>query len=382
MNNVNEEVELSNENLDDIPEITDDMNAEIASKTIEDNTHVNGIIVEPTEENNEEERSFEDMLADLGEAEVEEEPDFTLEDIKRSFNQSDLGISMTVEGYEKQPEEDDGIDPKYKISDESALKLLEIMNRVKAKEDFNIYANLPEEIKTMINDKLKRNGLGGYSVQSNTYRNQMAKSLINEFINTISMDRTLNNFNKEIENIATTANKEISELYKDYNNERDTYLANLLSKIPEDDPKRQVLIESMDAIYDSYALVRLKDAVVDMKPFKSIEIEKPQSRIYNRFEDKYQGSQYNMYSLKMVQGVLEKYNHTEVKNGNQLFLMGFAKFCQKYNPDVPQQHAFMYYTVYNIILLDIYKDKTLEEFGTPLLQRINEIIDILVSHQN
>ena len=138
----------------------------------------------------------------------------------------------------------------------------------------------------------------------------------------------------------------------------------------------------MDAIYDSYVLVRLKDAVVNMKPFKSIEIEKPQSRIYNRFEDKYQGSQYNMYSLKMVQGVLEKYNHTEVKNGNQLFLMAFAKFCQKYNPDVPQQHAFMYYTVYNILLLDIYKDSIYEEFATPFLKNINEIITILGEHQS
>jgi uncharacterized tellurite resistance protein B-like protein len=275
----------------------------------------------------------------------------------------------------------DAINPKFKISDESILKLITVMNRVKNKENFNIFASLPDEVKEMINNQLKMNGMGGYSVQSNTARNAFAKQLINEFITNVSLDRSVNDLNIEMEKIATETNKQMSDIFKDYETERETYLKSLLANVAEDDPKRKVLEDTLDSMYDGYKLSRLLEAVHTMKKFKSIEIEKPQARCFNRFEDKYKESQYKMYSMNMVLDILNKYNNRDPKE-NLLFLLAFCKFCEKYDPNEAPQHAFMYYTVYNIILLDIYKDKTLEEFGTPLLQRINEIIDILVSHQN
>jgi len=350
--------------------------AAAVEKSLMDEQHVPGVVVEATEiKEGDTEKSFDEILGNLGEAEEVEERDFTVDDVKRTLASNNMGL--VTEGEDT----GDAINPKFKISDESILKLITVMNRVKNKENFNIFASLPDEVKEMINNQLKKNGMGGYSVQSNTARNSFAKAIIDEFINNVSVNRTVNDLNVEIENLAAEANKQIGDIFKDFEKERDKYLKTVLANVAEDDPKRKVLEDTLDSMYDGYKLSRLLEAVPTMKKFKSIEIEKPQVRCFNRFEDKYKDSQYKMYSMNMVLNILNKYNNRDPKE-NLLFLLAFCRFCEKYDPNEPTQHAFMYYTVYNIVLLDIYKDKTLEEFGTPLLQRINEIIDILVSHQN
>ena len=43
-----------------------------------------------------------------------------------------------------------------------------------------------------------------------------------------------------------------------------------------------------------------------------------------------------------------------------------------YKANVPEQHAFMYYTLYNIMLLDIYKEEQYKEFATGFISNIIE----------
>jgi hypothetical protein len=134
----------------------------------------------------------------------------------------------------------------------------------------------------------------------------------------------------------------------------------------------------MDAIHDSYTLNRLKEAVPKMKKIRKIEMEKPKARVFSDFENKYRESPYNMYSLDIALNILNKYNAVEDDpTANLRFLIAFCKFCENYNPNVIPQHSFMFYTIYNIITLDIYKGKDYEEFSTEFLKNINEIIDLI-----
>ena len=83
----------------------------------------------------------------------------------------------------------------------------------------------------------------------------------------------------------------------------------------------------------------------------------------------------------MIVDVLNKYNDIEDKKGNLLFVLTFAKSCAKYSPEVVEEHAFMYYTIYNIILLDIYKGEDFDNYAPELLATVNEIIKIVEERQ-
>ena len=323
-------------------------------------------------------KSIDQALSDLGSAEMkEEEEEFTPEDIRSGINSSPVFMMEAAESDKRDGEQK----PEFEISDESVLQLLKVVNRIKARENFNIYNELPEEVKKMVDKYMQANGMGGFSVQSNTVRNGICRSLMEEFISTVSMEKTMNDFNKEMETLFNNVGKEFSSIYKDYDQERDKYLKSLLEKVPEDDPKRQKLINVMDAIYDAYKLERIKEFAKTMKPFKSIEIEKPEQRVFSVFERKYEDSQHNIYPLSMVVGVLDKYNPTNTKNGNLLFALTFARCCAKYDPENVEEHAFMYYTIYNIILLDIYKGEDFDNYAPDLITAVNEIIDIVAAKQ-
>lgn len=345
--------------------------------------YVDGVEVEETEKTPERKfKSIDEALSDLGSAEmsedIEEEEIFTPEDIRAGLNESPIFMTEAAESNTKEGEQK----PEFEISDESVLQLLDVVNRIKAKENFNIYSALPQEVKTMVDKYLASNGMGGYSVQANTTRNAICKSLMDEFITTVSMEKTVNDFNKEMETLFNSVGKEFSTIYKDYDQERDRYLESLLAKVPEDDPKRMKLINVMDAINDAYHLTRVRNFVANgFKPFRSIELEKPQQRVFSDFEAKYANSTHNIYPLKLVVDVLNKYNPTEVKDGNLMFAMAFAKCCKNYSPDNVVEHAFMYYTIYNIILLDIYKGEDYDNYAPDLLESVNFIIKKCAENQ-
>lgn len=301
-----------------------------------------------------------DDLSDLDDFEV------TAEDAKTTVDSS--SIKFDNEDFE--------------ISDESAFELAKLMNRIKNKEkNINIYAEYPQEIKDMINKFLADKGISGFSVEANTARNSIAKALMDEFMDSVSINHTINSFNSELENMFSSVGSELSSLYKDYDNERTNYLQALLEKIPEDDPKREVLVNVLDSIHDSYALQRLKDAVPNMKKVRTIEMDKPQQRIFDPFKNLYKDSPYNMYDPELALDVLNRHNPENNKNDNLKFLITFCKFClnNHYKPENTPEHAFMYYTIYNIFLLDIYKDKEYDEFAPEFLKNINEIISMIKS---
>lgn len=326
--------------------------------------------------------TMEEALSDLGESLSEEdtskpeELNLTPEDIKTS-----LKDSMFTEGNDK-----------FAISDEDALVLMEIVDKVNKKENINIYSKLPQSIKDMINKYMLEQGVQGFSVQANSIRNMLASTLIDEFITNISIDKTVESFNKEMEDLFVKTGEEFSKMYKEYDEERNKYLEAALEKVPEGDPKRETITKVLDSINDAYKLTRLKEATGKLK-IKNFEREKPE-KIFSDFEFKYQGKKYNIYKIKdQVLPVLFKHLYAEIfktfpedmdentKKANSTalasvesvdFLILFCKFCMNYKPDNPEEHAFMYYTLYNIMLLDIYKGEEYEDFATGFITNIIE----------
>ena len=121
-----------------------------------------------------------------------------------------------------------------------------------------------------------------------------------------------------------------------------------------------------------------KDAVFGTEKkikIKSIELEKPQQWAFNIIESKYHDKSYSIYQMSMILDLLNRHNPNMVdNNGNLAFLILFCKYCQNYDPANIKEHVYMYYTIYNIVLLDIYKDAEYDEFAPGLIQNINEVI--------
>ena len=173
----------------------------------------------------------------------------------------------------------------------------------------------------------------------------------------------------------------LSGIYKEQTEDRDARLNKMLEGLAEDDPKREKLEITIKAIYDAYDLTRVKEFIPYTGRIKQIELEKPEQRVFNFFESKYTNSPYHMYKLKLALEILDRHNPRE-DNGNLLFLIAFARLCKNYTPEVPEQHAFMYYTVYNIIVMDLYSGKDYEDHAGKFLKNINGIADELVAKYN
>lgn len=278
-------------------------------------------------------------------------------------------------------------DKKYEISPEDTVKLLEIIDKVRNKENINIYSSLPESVKNIIIEYMKNEGVQGYSVQANSIRNMLAASLIDEFISNISIDKTVESFNKEMEDLFDKTGQEFSKMYKEYETERTKYLEAALEKIPEGDPKRELVTDVLDAINDAYRLSRIRNG--KKIKLKNFEKEKPE-KVFKEFEFKYQNQKYKIHPIKDTLKILTMHLTEEYKlNGYsedesilrgferaRNFLLIFCKFCSNYKVSNPAEHAFMYYTLYNISLLDIFKGEEYKEFSESFIDNINSIMDL------
>ena len=80
--------------------------------------------------------------------------DFTADDLKRSFKNSPLF------GGKQDPNSDE--EPKFSISDDAVMKLLNVMNRIQAKEQIDVYGSLPEETEKDMKDFIQTLRDGGF----------------------------------------------------------------------------------------------------------------------------------------------------------------------------------------------------------------------------
>jgi hypothetical protein len=235
------------------------------------------------------------------------------------------------------------------------------------------------------------NGVHGYNAKTNEIRNMLASTLIDEFITNISINKSIDTFNNEMEDLFKKTGEEFSKMYKEYDTERTKYLEAALEKIPEGDPKRETITKVLDSINDAYKLDRLKAATGKIR-IKNFDREKPE-RIFSDFEFKYKNTDYKVYPIKMVAKTLHKHLIDNIKETlpenlseeDKLaradvlasietldFLILFCKFCMNYKPSIPEDHAFMYYTLYNIMLLDVYKGEEYEDFSKGFINNIVE----------
>lgn len=309
------------------------------------------------------EDTFEDLLRDIEEGKVKVETDnspITKEELKENitvFNPKD--------------------DSKFDISDESLEALLKIANRKMNKEEFNVYKELPQEIKNMIDKTI---GVEAANVTSNEiryFKNSIAEQLLNDFIMNITINRAKSDLNKEIESVFNEGLKDITEESVKYTEERNKqYRAQV--EAMEDKEKKAKLLAVLDTMDSAYDLNDLKEFAKTCK-LKKYDIEDPK-RYFRDFHDKYKDSTYNIYDIKLTLTPLtnkivdnEKYTEKDII----AFLVCFCKYVMNFNVEDTINHTFMYYVIYNIIIMGSNTSEKTIYKSNMFANNIKEVIDNL-----
>lgn len=269
------------------------------------------------------------------------------------------------------------------LSSETIRALLEIVNKKMNNEDFNIYKEFPQEIQKMIDKYMTNMQIPAFSTEGRRFRNMICDELISEFISNISLNRVQTDFNKEIETLFSKGSTELADSIVGYTEERNKKYREYAEKMEDEDKKKQVNA-ILDKIDEAYNLTELKEFAKKCK-IKKFDLEKPE-KIFSDFLRKYENSKYNVYDINMTRPILyrnlntgdeEEYNQKDIDG----FLVCFCKQCMNKRSDIVIDHSYMYYVIYNIVLMDMNKGEQ-KHVSDKFIENIKEVIINLRERNN
>lgn len=249
-----------------------------------------------------------------------------------------------------------------KHSDLNIANVQALTDLVKRKEkgDKIYYSDLPDVFKTRIAQTISSEGGGAY-MGNKEIKNQMAEALIdNIHMQLISdqMENTVIDMQNSIKNYMT---KELGEMFNTSRSQQHKIMLEqmpLLASKAEDPQKADILLKVSDAYKQAYTLEDMFNSYCKGKPkIKSIDVEKIQKH-YFTFNDKYRKSKWVIRDVAMLAPILDRNLDKDIDMKDILtFIAIFLKYTEmkNMNPENIWDHTFMYYVVFNIASLDIYK---------------------------
>ena len=331
--------------LNTTPETTDEMEQKRVVVNFNAETGVQDIMSDLNEENLEEPElgvlnSIDDVNVDE-ELELDNSP-VSDEEIKEVLEND--SIIEDLSGHDD-----------LEISVETTKELLELINKKLAGQKVHAYKDMPKEIQKMIDNHISE-GLkdvampNGISIQ--TVRKNIGEALLDDFINEIQLKRMKNDFATDLENLYKDSIKDIAAGTLEYIDERNKAYRQAADEI--DDPeKKKKMLSILDQLDEARSLNGLKEYAKHCK-IKSIELEKPDNRVYMSFLAKYKNSSQNIYDINLAKKVL--FRHLESSGYGirdiDAFFICFCKQVKNYSPAKPIEHVYMYYVLYYCALLD------------------------------
>lgn len=135
----------------------------------------------------------------------------------------------------------------YDLDEESIVKMLTVIDEYKAGNKSSLYFRLPPKMQEMVNGILLTETGGRIDrKQINAARNNIARMLIDEFINDAKITAAVDDFNQELSSAVVQMNKEYEEMLG-------SAIDNTFNKIEEiraEDPVQAERIESVKAAFD------------------------------------------------------------------------------------------------------------------------------------
>ena len=135
------------------------------------------------------------------------------------------------------------------VTYEEALQLVDVMNRYKAHEKFNVFEALPMSIKTVILQEAASVGADRSTV------NFFAKTFINDLVNNTYLDREIKDFNAELQEAMAPMGNIVGTMMDEYNDEvYDKFTTKLFEKADEirnSDPEKALQLNTIGTNFEA-----------------------------------------------------------------------------------------------------------------------------------
>ena len=265
----------------------------------------------------------------------------------------------------------------FSLDNASTTKMVKLVKEYRnlpksEKEKYNVFRQLPDKMKTMINK-------GSPDKQG---RNVVARELLDEIIQSACIDSEFNKVKDLLGSISKELDiKNTTKMYTEY--QKGLFETNLVAhrdKIKDEDPKKA---ELLDKIITSFKHAYMFDNLIEAYKTnggkyraKKIDLEKFENRYLNEFNRKYQNSKYDIPNIYQAYHMLDKKLPKDIDLDDiKRFFILFVKYTQNFSPENIEEHTFMYYTIMNIITLnfmDIQEDEN--EFLNSVKQGVVDVI--------
>ena len=160
----------------------------------------------------------------------------------------------------------ENISKNYDLSDEDALKFAEVISRVRNNEKFNVYDELPTQLKTFIDMTVKDQNIP--SKDRRAVLNYTAKLLIDELISDSEFDALSVDLEKAMKELIPAPLEMYSETNRDY---IENEFLRIAEKIKDDEPKKaQNLLDMRKGYIDAYTFEPMYELFKDSKVVKNI----------------------------------------------------------------------------------------------------------------
>ena len=225
-------------------------------------------------------------------------------------------------------------------------------------EKFSAYNAFPDIIKDKIKDMAIQSGQPINKTTLDFIGNIIFSDMVKNYKSLIpseqyvDIDSMLMGYNEGIQNIYDKGTQELSvnrmTILDEKKAEIDASIERAKSENNEDAIKELTLMK--EGLEDAYTLNKFSEAIKSIK-IKKFDLEKP-DRVYSIFYTKYENHRYNISDIKSCPSILSRHLKDIPEKELLKFCLCFCKYIQNMSPNNIAEHAFMYYFIRNIYLLD------------------------------
>ena len=324
-------------------------------------------------------------------------PDLKTENIPTQFV---TGMSVAPEGDTVVPSESSNpLTPK--MSEEEMLQFVTLISRYKKDNNYPVYKNMPESMKTTVRELAMANGIPASGW------NQVAKMILEEFVSDSKIDEAFVDLEKTIDEALNIPS--VVDMYSEHTkNVMETYIPEMAEKVKEEFPDKAArLLEIRDAFIRSYTFSFAKESYTTnarvRKAIKRWETEG--DKVLDAFNYLNSKSNFKMNDALELPAILqdvlmvepEQIAEMHEKSGEEVperykklldlgitvediikFCILICKSCVNLDPENVVDAAYMYYMIKNIIVL-----KHTQEAKTDFaIELINNICDVIIFIRN
>lgn len=273
------------------------------------------------------------------------------------------------------------------LTSEDLSELLELGIKKQKDQEFEVsFKSLPENCKKFINKTIGPGCENAFNPKLNELRNTLSNALIDELISSITVSRAGSSINSSIEKIFDKMNAEIGDTIVGFTEDRNAQYKKYIEENITDPEKKEKALSLLTKIDTAYELTDFKEFCKKCK-IRKIDVEnpkEPKNYDIDALLAKYDNNaDYNIYNIYNAQAVLARnINNDEnmMFNDKQIraFMIAFARYCMNFSPSNTDQHIFMFYTIYNIVLTDVNKGEK-SSVSIEFLNNVKECINNLTN---